>query len=85
MRRTAVLTKEGPMRDVTNGDRADWASSAVQVFAVKTGVDQEDVYIQVKDLLTDLLHFCDREGIVFKDVVRAAKGMYEEEKATDPT
>ena len=42
-----------------NTDRAEWAEVALLAFMRKTGADREDA---LSDLLSDLMHWCDRNS-----------------------
>lgn len=46
----------------TNTDRAQWAEKAIQAFMDETGTDREDA---LADLLCNLHHWCDAEGLDF--------------------
>lgn len=63
-----------------NEKRAGWADAALQTFATKTGmkldIEPEDV---IPDLLTDLMHWCDRNDQDFDDRLRRAREHYEAE------
>lgn len=53
-----------------NEDRAAWAGTALDTFQEATGTDPEDA---VSDLIADLHHWCDRNGIDFnRELERAA-------------
>jgi len=63
-----------------NADRADWAAAAVLKFATVTGmIENEDAETTIGDLLADLMHLCDREGVDFHTCVARASDHYEEE------
>lgn len=54
----------------TNDERAEWAYAALERFAHKTGQDesgdlQHDREWVLSDLLADLMHLCDRDGMDF--------------------
>lgn len=59
--------------------RANWALSAVNVYARESGADEEELVVQVIDLITNLQHLCRREELDFDEVLRAARVHYEEE------
>jgi hypothetical protein len=67
----------------TNEARADWAESAIAhgCDAEAQRVDEPHVadcaYQDVKDLLSNLVHFCHRAGIEWEDVVDAAESAAE--------
>ncbi|WP_321820884.1 MULTISPECIES: hypothetical protein [unclassified Burkholderia] len=59
-----------------NDDRAVWAGAALETFRNVTRCDQQDV---VSDLVANLMHYCDRNGMLFEDeLVRARKNYAEE-------
>ena len=56
----------------TNGTRADWAAAGVAGFLKATGEssDAGDADVDsIRDLVTDLLHLCDREGVDARYVI----------------
>lgn len=68
----------------SNADRADWAYSALEAFAKRTRQDtsgdlKHAQYTVVTDLLADLMHLCDRDGIDFETCLIGGRGHYEEE------
>lgn len=67
----------------TNADRADWALTAVKVFAEETGMGpdrgNEELFTVLQDLLCDIMHLCDVEGVSFEEVFGQARGVYNEE------
>ena len=71
------------MPDVNNNDRAEWAQTGLDAFAVEIGGRGEPLAQNMGDLLADLMHLCDREGIDFKDVLRVAETHYTEETELD--
>jgi hypothetical protein len=71
-----------PDPDDQNDDRSDWAEAALVTFAEQTGTDEEDA---VADLLCDLMHFCDRHGLEFRDELARGEGNYEEETGEERT
>lgn len=70
----------------TNEDRAEWAWRALEAFAKQTGQDTNggdlkyDREIVVSDLLCDLMHLCDRDGIDFNLALQNGQDNYREEK-----
>lgn len=73
-----------PVEEVTNGERANWAYLALERFARATNQDnsgdlKHDRGTVVNDLLCDLMHLCDRDGLDFEDLVERARGHYQEE------
>ena len=65
-------------REPTNKDRAEWARGAVECFVSMVG-GGDDLKTSISDLIADLLHLCDEEGIDHEDVLRNATWHYEEE------
>ncbi|MEQ1694753.1 MAG: hypothetical protein ABL901_02835 [Hyphomicrobiaceae bacterium] len=51
------------MRDLTNKDRAEFALRAVQAFREVCKGTPNDVHEAIGDLLCNLAHLCDAEGI----------------------
>ena len=69
-----MTTKLNP--DGMNGTRADAAEHAVSAFMGATSTDREDA---IADLLTNLQHLCDREGIDFAAQLARANRNYTSE------
>ncbi len=59
-----------------NDDRSHWAGIALAQFVETTGTDPE---MALKDLLTDLMHWCDRHGESFTSVLDSSTRSYQEE------
>ncbi len=68
-----------------NADRAEWATTALERFCRVTGLSLKDdgPDTAVSDLLADLMHYCDQEGIDFDECVDRGRCHYEEEKAEE--
>lgn len=64
--------------DDKNQDRADWAGEALALFSEITGADIEEGEA-LGDLLTNLRHWCDRNGFDFDAANTRAAGMYASE------
>lgn len=71
----------------TNEDRAEWARAGVWAFGEETnqirkdGSMNDELETITQDLLSDIMHLCDVEGFDFDDVLRRARGNYDEERA----
>ena len=67
----------------SNNDRADWAKSALDVFAKETGLisdtNEETLETIVGDFLCNLRHLCERENIPIDQGWVDSEMMYEEE------
>jgi hypothetical protein len=72
-----------PDPDEMNYQRAGWANAALVAFANQTGqsVEELDDGTVMADLLTNLMHWCDRNGVNFTAQLDAAVRMYREETA----
>lgn len=57
-----------------NAKRAEWAKKAVDVFADECGTDGLET--DIGDLITDLLHLCDREGLDHAKILDRAQRYY---------
>ena len=68
-----------PDPEEMNGTRSDLAFYAMREFAAQSGTDPEAV---LKDLLTDLMHWCDRHGHSFRIALDSAQNNYIAETAT---
>ena len=82
----AVLTRKADakvvtMTEATNENRADWADHAMRAFAHTTGMDHagEDQETVLQDLLADLMHLCDRDGMDFERAASSARSCCQEE------
>ena len=62
--------------DGVNDQRAHWAGVAIDAFQEATGTDREDVLC---DLLTDLMHWADRQDFDFEAAFWRAEDHYREE------
>jgi hypothetical protein len=69
-----------------NDNRADWAGLAIHKFAQTTGMDEanEDNDTILSDMLTDILHWCDRNKVDFDECLSVARSNYVDE-TTLPT
>lgn len=70
-----------------NEKRAAWGLEAVETYAARTGLDispsADGVETAISDLLADLHHVADREGLDFADMVERARNHYEAETAEE--
>ena len=69
---------DGP-NSPSNGERADKAEESIQAHfgaEARDGID----YTQAQDLVSDLLHLCDREGWDADALIQSAKNRWEEER-----
>jgi hypothetical protein len=65
----------------TNEDRADRIDTVMQAYCLTLeGRDFDGDEDDVKDLLTDLMHFCERMEIDFEENLRIARDNYEHER-----
>lgn len=63
-----------------NDVRAEWADQAMRRFAEQTNQDMEfEADDILGDLLCDLMHWCDRNGVRFESYLNRAESHYEEE------
>jgi hypothetical protein len=69
-----------PDPEGVNDSRAAWASIAIQAFQAATGTDDEDA---LGDLLTDLMHWSDRNIYDFEAALCRAHEHYEAETTSD--
>lgn len=67
--------------DEMNDKRAGWAQDAIQSFSDATGADMGEEALS--DLLADIGHYCDRNGISLESAICWAASLYREE--TDGT
>lgn len=71
------------MSDVTNDDRAEWAQAALEAFRDACHMGEEEGEIVLQDLLTDLCHWADREGVDWPAALARGMSNYQEEKEDD--
>jgi len=65
----------------TNEERADRIDTVMQAYCLTLeGRDFDGDEDDVKDLLTDLMHFCERMEIDFEENLRVARDNYEHER-----
>lgn len=62
-----------------NSDRAESAYRAVQKFSDVTGLENEEMETKIKDLLCNLHHLADEQGVDFSEVLEASQRCYESE------
>ena len=65
-----------PDTDGQNDDRAKWAATAIVAFMTETGTDRQDA---LADLLADLRHWADRNGVEWRTELRRGMAHYEAE------
>ena len=63
-----------------NDDRARWAQAALRAFRKATGADAEEA---LGDLLTDLMHWSDRNNFDFDAAMDRARMHYDAETASE--
>ncbi len=70
--------------ETTNKDRAKWAMAAVQTFADVTGLDTaseaDGLETTITDLLADLMHLCDANGLQLQELLERANRHYAAER-----
>ena len=64
----------------TNGTRADWAAAGVAGFLEATGEPGGADVDSIRDLMANLLHLCDREGVDARYVIDRAVKDWEYER-----
>lgn len=65
----------------TNEDRAESAFRAVEKFSDITGLEGEEMQTKIADLLCNLQHLADEQGIDFSECLEQASRHYESETA----
>lgn len=65
--------------DPTNEDRAARIDEVREAYWDARGEEEDDAEEFVADLLADIMHFCDREGVDFQARLRAAEINHEAE------
>ncbi len=64
------------MDTITNKDRSGLAQQAVEAFATATGMEAEPEEAVIGDLLCDLMHYCEQNGVEFDDCLGSARMHY---------
>jgi hypothetical protein len=77
---TTRLTGLPPDPEGMNEARAEWAGAAIHAYMARTRTDLEDV---VADLVTDLEHWCDRNGQSFDAEFTRGRSNYISETTLD--
>lgn len=73
---SATKRRLPPDPEGLNDQRAGWAGNALNTFIGDTGTDVEDC---VCDLICDLRHWCDRNGLDFERELARGWESYEQE------
>lgn len=74
--RNRIRKKLPPDPERLNSKRAIWAGAALATFQTLTNDDDDNA---LKDLLADLMHYCDRNGEDFDVALDAARFHYKAE------
>ncbi len=74
-----TLLSDGEWPD--NSDRAEWAEHALKVFCDHTGLDLGvENHDAVSDLICNLGHYCDLQGLNFLNLIECAVSVWDAEK-----
>jgi len=68
-----------------NHDRAEWAHAALIRFMMDTGQQGPDLPEALQDLITDLLHLANREGLNVLDILQRATLVFCDEASEEKT
>lgn len=79
--RKTVTSAAPPDAEKMNDERATRAGAALLFFQKESGADDKNMLM---DLLCDLMHWSDRNGGDFDDVLRRAKRLYDAEISPAP-
>ena len=63
----------------TNEHRAAWAAEATASFAKASDMEDESDATKLRDLLCDLRHWADRQGVDWREAMTDADGFYRAE------
>jgi hypothetical protein len=74
-----MFKNHGPHGEPTNEDRANRIASCIECYANTKG-EVVDTDTDVRDMLTDIMHYCDIQGIVFDAELSIATDNYSFEK-----
>jgi hypothetical protein len=69
-----------PSETISVEEKADAGRVAVEEHARATGNESDDYAAQVGDLLANLMHFCEREGVDFDGALSTARMHFEHER-----
>lgn len=69
-----------PSGTISVESREDAGRVAVEEHARATGNENDDYAAQLGDLLANLLHFCEREGVDFDEALSTARMNFEHER-----
>jgi hypothetical protein len=76
---------------ITNEERSGWAEAALLAFGQRTGAianaigDREEPFLILADLLADLAHWCDRNGVDLQSAIQYAGRHYKTETGAEGT
>ncbi len=82
---TKSVSQTNPRRKRVLGEnfkRAEWADTAMEAFIAEVG-DNEDPSDNLMDLLCNLIHWADLNGISFTETMQRARRMYRMERKED--
>jgi hypothetical protein len=69
---------------ITNEDRASWARIALDAFIARLNMGDEQTEDCVSDLLCDMMHLCDTDGVDWDECLRRALNNYRAEVRDAP-
>ena len=61
-----------PRTTKTNSDRATDAATAIEAHSLAMGINEESNFTQVSDLMCNLSHYCEQNGIGWDHVLQCA-------------
>ncbi len=77
----AITAAHGAMIRALADTEMDTPERAERRMQIVFGVyDDEEPHLPIQDLLTDVLHECERRGVYLYDVLPAAEGMARQER-----
>ena len=72
--------KNQPVITIENNlDRTKVAGEAIELFAARTGISDEDCEMRVSDLLANMMHYCNQYGVDFQEALFRATCNYDVE------
>lgn len=86
---TKIPTDATVDEGTTNDERASWAEVSLLAYGQRTGTvgetvgDDEDPFLVIGDLLADLAHWCDRNGIDLQLALGYATRHYQKETGSE--
>ena len=63
----------------TNADRAERIYRAMQTYLRAKGGSEMETRLDIRDILTDIMHYCDEQGVDFEHEIIFSRDNYDAE------